>query len=105
MAVGLDHGRCRRDALLGRDRDLTERDSLAAGIDPDRAVIYLQSAVPEVYELNPILEMLVGFSRLSRLKEMTFGLLGYPVLQAAGTMGEVRSAMVPEVLWKDIEGS
>ena len=78
-------------------RDIREMvlDYLAAGIDPDRAVIYLQSAVTEVYELNLILEMLVGVSRLSRLpslkdmarnarlKEMPFGLLGYPVLQAA----------------------
>jgi tryptophanyl-tRNA synthetase len=70
-------------------------DYLSVGIDPDRSVIYLQSAVREVYELNLLLEMLAGVSRLSRLpslkdmarsakaKEMSFGLLGYPVLQAA----------------------
>jgi len=69
--------------------------NLAAGIDPDKVVIYLQSAVPEVYELNLLCEMLVTVNRLSRLPslkemaraahltEMPFGLLGYPVLQAA----------------------
>lgn len=70
-------------------------DSLASGIDPERSVIFLQSAVPETYELNLIFEMLVTVPRLERvpsLKEMAqaahldalpFGLLGYPVLQAA----------------------
>lgn len=70
-------------------------DSLASGIDPERSVLFLQSAVPETYELNLIFEMLVTVPRLERvpsLKEMAqaahldalpFGLLGYPVLQAA----------------------
>jgi tryptophanyl-tRNA synthetase len=70
-------------------------DLLAAGIDPEKVTIYLQSAVPEVYELNLICEMLVSVNRLRRLPslkdmaraahltEMPFGLLGYPVLQAA----------------------
>jgi tryptophanyl-tRNA synthetase len=70
-------------------------DYLAAGIDPEKSVIFVQSAVPETYELNLILEMLVTVPRLERmpsLKEMAsdarldvmpFGLLGYPVLQAA----------------------
>lgn len=70
-------------------------DYLAAGIDPQRSVIYLQSAVPEIYELNLFFEMLVTVPRLQRLpslkdmarnadlSEMPFGLLGYPVLQSA----------------------
>lgn len=72
-------------------------DYLAAGIDPDITTIYLQSAVRETYELNLILEMLVTVNRLNRVpslkdmaraanlsdEEMPFGLLGYPVLQAA----------------------
>src|SRR3972149_3839643 len=70
-------------------------DSLAVGIDPQRSAIFLQSAVSETYELNLIFEMLVSLPRLERipsLKEMAraanldvfpFGLLGYPVLQAA----------------------
>ena len=70
-------------------------DYLAAGIDPEMSTIFVQSAVPETYELNLIFEMLVSVPRLERvpsLKEMArdanldvmpFGLLGYPVLQAA----------------------
>ncbi len=70
-------------------------DALACGIDPQKSVIYLQSAVHETYELNLFLEMLVSVPRLQRLpslkdmardaqlNEMPFGLLGYPVLQSA----------------------
>lgn len=72
-------------------------DWLACGIDPERSTIYLQSAVPEIYELNLIFEMLVSINRLTGLpsiKEMArnahideesipFGLIGYPVLQTA----------------------
>jgi tryptophanyl-tRNA synthetase len=70
-------------------------DYLACGIDPAKSVIYLQSAVPEVVELNLFFSNLVTVPRLSRipslkemakgagLEEMPFGLLGYPVLQAA----------------------
>lgn len=70
-------------------------DYLACGIDPARSVIYLQSAVPEVVELSLFFQNLVTVPRLSRipslkdmargagLDEMPFGLLGYPVLQAA----------------------
>ncbi len=70
-------------------------DYLAVGIDPERSVVFLQSAVPETYELNLLLEMLVSVPRLERvpslkdmahdahLEVMPFGLLGYPVLQAA----------------------
>ena len=70
-------------------------DYLSCGIDPARSVIYLQSAVPEVVELSLFFQNLVTVPRLSRipslkemargagLDEMPFGLLGYPVLQAA----------------------
>ncbi len=70
-------------------------DYLACGIDPVKSVIYLQSAVHEVYEINLFFEMLITVPRLQRLpslkdmaksaslSEMPFGLLGYPVLQAA----------------------
>jgi tryptophanyl-tRNA synthetase len=70
-------------------------DYLAAGIDPERSTIFVQSAVPETSELNLIFEMLASVPRLERvpsLKEMAhdanldvmpLGLLGYPVLQAA----------------------
>jgi len=72
-------------------------DYLAVGIDPEKSVIFLQSAIPEEYELNLILGNLVTLPRLTRLpsiKDMAraahmddesvpFGLIGYPVLQAA----------------------
>ena len=70
-------------------------DYLAAGIDPKRSTIFVQSAVPETAELNLIFEMLVSVPRLERipslkdmarnanLDAMPYGLLGYPVLQAA----------------------
>lgn len=70
-------------------------DYLAAGIDPGRSTIFLQSTVPEISELNTLLGMLVNTPRLERipslkemahsegLKTMPFGLLGYPVLMSA----------------------
>lgn len=72
-------------------------DYLAAGIDPERTTIYLQSAIPEIYELNTLFQNLVTVNRLARLpsikdmarnanlddESMPYGLLGYPVLQAA----------------------
>lgn len=72
-------------------------DYLACGIDPTKVTIYLQSAIPAVYEMNLIFEMLVSLNRLTGLpsiKEMArnahmdpesvpFGLIGYPVLQTA----------------------
>lgn len=70
-------------------------DYLAVGIDPERSTIFVQSAIPETYELNTLFEMLVTVPRLQRvptikdmaqaagLEAVPFGLLGYPVLQAA----------------------
>lgn len=70
-------------------------DYLAAGIDPEKSTIFLQSTVPEISELSTLLGMLVSTPRLERipslkemarsegLKTMPFGLLGYPVLMSA----------------------
>jgi tryptophanyl-tRNA synthetase len=72
-------------------------DYLACGIDPKRSLIYLQSPIQAIYELNLIFEMLISLNRLTglpSLKEMArnahideesipFGLIGYPVLQTA----------------------
>jgi tryptophanyl-tRNA synthetase len=81
-------------------------DYLACGIDPSKSYVYLQSAVPETYELNLLFEMLVTVPRLQRipslkdmatsanLKEMPFGLLGYPVLQSADILVP-RAHLVP----------
>ena len=83
-------------------------DYLAVGIDPQKSVIYLQSAVHAVYEMNLIFGMLVTLPRLVRLpsiKEMAkaanlndetlpLGLVGYPVLQAADILMP-RAHLVP----------
>ena len=69
-------------------------DWLAAGLDPGRSVIWVQSDVPEVDELQLLLGMTTPLGWLERVptyKEkveqypdaITYGLLGYPVLQAA----------------------
>lgn len=72
-------------------------DWLAAGIDPARSVIFVQSAVKEHAELHLLFSMLVSKARLERiptLKEqirdlgmdeqtISYGHLGYSVLQAA----------------------
>jgi tryptophanyl-tRNA synthetase len=71
-------------------------DWLAAGIDPQRATIFLQSAVPQHAELHLLLSMVTPLGWLERVptyKETqqqledrdlsTYGFLGYPVLQAA----------------------
>jgi tryptophanyl-tRNA synthetase len=76
-----------RDVLL---------DYLAAGLDPERSVLFLQSKVPQHAELFLILSMITSLSWLERVpsyKEQqenlagkdltTFGFLGYPLLQAA----------------------
>lgn len=83
-------------------------DYLACGIDPAKSTIYLQSAVPAVYELNLIFEMMISLNRLTGLpsiKEMArnahmeadsvpFGLIGYPVLQSADVLLS-RAHLVP----------
>jgi tryptophanyl-tRNA synthetase len=81
-------------------------DYLAVGIDPERSVIFVQSGVPETFELNLIFEMLITVPRLERLpslkdmaraenlEAMPFGLLGYPVLQAADILLP-RATLVP----------
>ena len=71
-------------------------DWLAAGLDPERSVIFIQSHVPAHAELHLLLSMITPLGWLERVptyKEQrenikdkdlgTYGFLGYPVLQAA----------------------
>ena len=69
-------------------------DWLAAGIDPQRAALILQSAIPEHVQLSMLFSMLVTVARLERVPTYkdqaselnlnpSLGLLTYPVLQAA----------------------
>lgn len=72
------------------------KDYVAAGLDPARTAIFIQSHVPEHAELHLALSMVAGVGKLERVptyKEkqddmgaeamISYGLLGYPVLQAA----------------------
>jgi len=81
-------------------------DYLSVGIDPTKATIFVQSQVPQISELAIIFGNLVSVPRLERvptlkdvmrdanIKIPSFGLLGYPVLQAADILS-VRADLVP----------
>ena len=101
LTTRLDHldevGRNVREVVL---------DNLSVGIDPEKVTIYLQSLVPQTTELHLYFSMLVTVSRAQRiptLKEQmrdnritqpSYGLLGYPVLQAADILC-VKGNLVP----------
>jgi tryptophanyl-tRNA synthetase len=81
-------------------------DNLAVGVDPDKVTYILQSLVPQIPELHLYFSMLVSVPRVQRiptlkdqlrdhgLAEPTYGLLGYPVLQAADIL-VVKGDLVP----------
>lgn len=71
-------------------------DYLAAGIDPAKSVVFIESDVPAIYELATIFSMLIPFPRLMRnptIKDeirdkqlgdnYSMGFLWYPILQVA----------------------
>ncbi len=66
-------------------------DFLAAGLDPQKCAIFVQSEVKEHAELHLIFSMMVAVPTLTRLPTYqekkdtldSYGFLGYPVLQAA----------------------
>ena len=69
-------------------------DVLACGVDPDRATLFVQSAVPEHTELAWVLSAVTPFGELGRMTQfkdksehqpdnINAGLFTYPVLQAA----------------------
>jgi len=70
-------------------------DWLGAGLDPERSTLFIQSLVPEHAELHLLFSMVTPVAWLERVptyKEMveqlglespSYGLLGYPLLQAA----------------------
>jgi tryptophanyl-tRNA synthetase len=69
-------------------------DWLAAGIDPEKAVMFVQSHVPQVTELHTILSMVTPLGKLTDLptfkdkvrenpNNVNYGLVGYPVLMTA----------------------
>lgn len=81
-------------------------DWLAAGIDPDQSPIFRQSQVKQHTELHLLFSMLITKNRLERnpsikeqvrdleIENLTYGHLGYPVLQAADIL-LYRANLVP----------
>ena len=82
-------------------------DWLAAGIDPARATLFIQSRVPEHAELHTLLSMITPLGWLERVPSYkdqqekladrdlaTYGFLGYPLLQSADIL-MYRAAWVP----------
>jgi tryptophanyl-tRNA synthetase len=72
----------------------TVLDLLAAGIEPERTILYVQSHVPEVLELAMLLGMITPLGWLTRVttfkdkvrlhpENVNYGLVGYPVLMTA----------------------
>jgi len=82
------------EALRQRTR-IVAAQLLAAGLDPDRCALFVQSHLPEHPQLSWVLECLTGFGEASRMTQFkdksarsgadrqSVGLFTYPVLQAA----------------------
>src|SRR5437660_12458323 len=82
-------------ALLTRRTRVAAAQLLAAGLDPDRCTLFVQSHVPEHAELAWILSCITGFGEASRMtqfkdkssregqEQASVGLFTYPILQAA----------------------
>src|SRR4030042_318750 len=69
-------------------------DWLAAGLDPQKSIMFVQSHVPEVMQLHTLLSMVTPLGWLLRVptfkekvklqtQNVNYGLVGYPVLQTA----------------------
>jgi tryptophanyl-tRNA synthetase len=85
-----------QDPVLLRERVLrAAAQLLAAGIDPDRATVFVQSHVPEHTQLAWILSCLTGYGQAQRMTQfkdksaklgsdsVSVGLFTYPILMAA----------------------
>lgn len=81
------------------------KDYIAAGLDPEKSMIYAQSSVPEIAELCLLLSMMQPLGDLQRIptfKELVrkhpdnvnLGLITYPVLMAADILGP-KATIVP----------
>jgi tryptophanyl-tRNA synthetase len=81
--------------MLRRRTRVAAAQLLAAGLDPDRCALFVQSHVPQHAELAWVMECLTGFgeaSRMTQFKDRTarygsdkvgVGVFTYPILQAA----------------------
>ena len=79
--------------LQSNIREMT-LDWLAAGLDPKKSIIFVQSHVPEVMQLHTLLSMVTPLGWLLRVptfkekvklqpQNVNYGLVGYPVLMTA----------------------
>jgi tryptophanyl-tRNA synthetase len=84
-----------RPADLRRRTRVAAAQLFAAGLDPERSIVFVQSHVPEHSELTWVLSCLTGFGEASRMIQFkdksakggteaaSVGLFTYPILQAA----------------------
>jgi tryptophanyl-tRNA synthetase len=82
-------------AELRRRTRVAAAQLFAAGLDPERSIVFVQSHVPEHTELEWVLACLTGFGEASRMTQFkdksakggaetaSVGLFTYPILQAA----------------------
>jgi tryptophanyl-tRNA synthetase len=82
-------------ADLRRRSRIAAAQLFAAGLDPDRSIVFVQSHVPEHTELAWVLSCITGFGEASRMVQFkdksakggaeaaSVGLFTYPILQAA----------------------
>src|ERR1700750_430522 len=85
-------------ALLRQRTRVAAAQLFAAGLDPGRCVVFVQSHVAQHTELTWVLGCLAGFRELSRMTQLkdksakggaqqsSLGLFSYPVLQAADNL-------------------
>jgi tryptophanyl-tRNA synthetase len=82
-------------ALLRSRTRVTAAQFLAAGVDPERSVLFVQSHVPQHSQLSWVMQCLTGFGEANRMTQFkdkssregsdhaSVGLFTYPILQAA----------------------
>ena len=80
--------------ILQQDIHEMVLDWLAAGIDPEKSILFVQSHIPQVMELHTLFGMVTPLSWLLRVptfkekvkmqpRNVNYGLVGYPVLMTA----------------------
>lgn len=84
------------ETTIGLEQNSLEMalDWFAAGVDPEKSIVFTQSHTPQVLELHTYLSMVVALGKLTDLptfkdkvrmhpQNVNYGLLGYPVLMSA----------------------
>jgi tryptophanyl-tRNA synthetase len=99
-AITIDHD----PALLPRRTQVAAAQLLAAGLEPDRCTLFVQSHVPAHTQLTWVLSCITGFGEASRMTQFkdksakqqntSVGLFTYPILQAADIL-LYQAAQVP----------